>query len=103
MPGEYYQPVYLTLVTFITIYQCMYYRGGNYDILINRSVVSPVPSLLCVIALTFFIGLRPKASCFIDSNNQASMAVAEKSGFSRDQSLEFGFCSDLFCYTKRRR
>lgn len=41
--------------------------------------------------------------CFIDSNNQASMAVAEKSGFSRDQSLEFGFCSALFCYTKRRR
>lgn len=93
MPGEYYQPIYLTLVTFITIYQCMYYRGGNYDILINRSVVSPVPSLLCVIALTFFIGLRPKAGCFIDSNNYIAFY-----NFIAGKSFHFNWSAENFLF-----
>ena len=69
MPGDYYQPTYLTFVSIITFYLCLYYRQVNYQTISNRTEVSVRSSCLLAIAVAIFIGLRPKASCFIDSNN----------------------------------
>ena len=69
MPGEYYQPIYLALVSIITFYIVSYYRQVDYIQVDNRTRNGVLFSFLCAVIAAFFIGLRPNAKCFADTVN----------------------------------
>ena len=69
MPGEYYQPIYLALVSIITFYFISYYRQVDDELLNNRVRSDASSSFLCAIIAAIFIGLRPNARCFADTVN----------------------------------
>ena len=69
MEGELYQPIYLTVVSVITVYLCIYYRQSSDGTINIQQLMSPTPTIILAVALAVFVGLRPQASCFVDSNN----------------------------------
>ena len=69
MPGEYYLPIYLTVISLMTFYKCAYYSRADVVALDNRGAVNNSFSFLLALCVALFIGLRPQASCFVDSNN----------------------------------
>lgn len=69
MPGEYYLPIYLTVISLMTFYKCAYYSRANAVVLDNRGAVNNSFSFLLALCVALFIGLRPQAGCFVDSNN----------------------------------
>ena len=69
MPGEYYLPIYLAVISLMTFYKCAYYSRTNVVALDNRGAVNNSFSFLLALCIAVFIGLRPQASCFVDSNN----------------------------------
>ncbi len=69
MPGPLYYPIYLLVIVVMTIYQCLYYRQTSCNVIERREKVLSVSSLFGAIVVTFFIGLRPRHSCFVDMLN----------------------------------
>lgn len=64
MPGEYYQPLYLTVVTILTFIQFSRYQKGS----IKRNN-NELFSLIFSVATSLFIGFRPDWYGFTDSRN----------------------------------
>ena len=69
MPGSFYLPVYLTVISLLTCVQYTYYKRSNYGFLASRRVVDPVNSFLFAVLVSVFIGLRPQYWGFVDMNN----------------------------------
>ena len=99
MAGEYYQPIYLLVVSLATFYLCTYYTENDYETIERRRLSSPVPTLILALALTFFIGLRPQARCFVDSNNYiAYYNVLEGNSFEFNSNAENFLFDNLFSW-----
>lgn len=98
MPGEYYQPIYLTIISLITFYIANYYRTFIYeDGLESREYANPIPSLLFAVVTAIIIGLRPKAKCFVDTNNYiAFYNVVEGRNFHFNPDAENFLFDNLF-------
>ena len=102
MPGEYYQPIYLTIISLMTFYIANYYRTliSEDGLEENRENANPMPSLLFAITVAVIIGLRPKASCFVDSNNYiAFYNVLEGKDFHFKPDAENFLFDNLFQWT----
>lgn len=104
MPGDYYQPIYLAFVSVITLYLCLYYRQVSYGMIESRAITLVGSSWLLAVVVAFFIGLRPKASCFIDSNNYIAFynIIAGKS-FHFNWSAENFLFDNLFAWVASNR
>lgn len=99
MAGEYYLPLYLIVVSVMTVYLCSYYKNNSYAVVDNRQIASPVPTFIVAVALTLFIGLRPKARCFVDSNNYiAYYNVLEGNNFEFNIHAENPVFDNLFSW-----
>lgn len=69
MAGDFYYPIYLTVVSALTFYQCSRYQRIQSHTLEVKKQVSLIQSSAFVLLLIAFIGFRPQASCFVDMNN----------------------------------
>lgn len=81
----------------------MYYRQTRCGILENRSTAFPVSSFFLALIVSVFIGLRPKASCFVDMNNYiAYFNMIERSSFQFNYEAENFLFDNLFSWIAAR-
>ena len=69
MSANLYLPLYLTIVTILTLGQYVSYKRKAYGALVMESHGKTVLSLVLAVFMTFFIGSRPAAYIFIDTMN----------------------------------
>lgn len=69
MSANLYLPLYLTIVTILTLGQYVSYKRKAYGALVMESYGKTVLSLVLAVFMTFFIGSRPAAYIFIDTMN----------------------------------
>lgn len=99
MPGEYYSPIYLTVISLMTFYKCAYYSRVDVVALDNRGKVDSSFPFLLALGVALFVGLRPQASCFVDSNNYIeSYNAMEWSEFMFNPEAENFIFDNLFAW-----
>lgn len=99
MSGDLYYPIYLTVVGLFTYYNCMYYWQTSCYTLENRNVTFSISSFFLALTVSVLIGLRPKASCFIDMNNYIALfEIIEQRSFQFDYDTENIFFDNFFSW-----
>lgn len=99
MSANLYLPLYLTIVTILTLGQYVSYKRKVYGALVVKNHSKTVLSLVLAIIMTFFIGLRPAAYIFVDTMNYVvDYNVMEGNYFVFDQDSTNYLFDNLFAW-----